>query len=234
MVWHILMAVLALAGLRAKVGGLKVPRAGSTTGSGGGQALLPGAPKGQPLAGNAPKQLGPGPVRESVGDIVQTPSGPQRIKAIAPNGDAVLEPLKPGKPAAPTKSPKPDRPKTEPSQTKTEPRRSAAEVQKHLEQEGLTQSEILGFSGGPHAQKLSRASAARVERLLKYFSCKRISKSWAGTFFNKDIILNDAAVDALISGCGVAKWALRLGMDGSLKCMVRRHDRPEEGQPGVA
>lgn len=72
-------------------------------------------------------------------------------------------------------------------------------IQKNLEQEGLTPSEILGFSGGEHAQNLSPASAARVERLLDHFTTKDL-KVLGKYLFDNEIILDDAGVDALIKG----------------------------------
>lgn len=56
------------------------------------------------------------PARQAVGDIIDTPLGPQRIVAVAPNGDLVLQPM-----IRPPAAAKPPSPQTQPPQTPSSP-----------------------------------------------------------------------------------------------------------------
>ncbi len=73
---------------------------------------------------------------------------------------------------------------------------SAESIQKFLEQEGLTPTEIIGF-GGEDAQYLDPESAARVERLREHFTPEDL-KNLGNYLFDSEIILDDATVDKLI------------------------------------
>jgi hypothetical protein len=138
---------------------------------------------------------------------VKTESKPATTESKAAETEPAKTEPKPAKTAPAKTEPKPA--KTAPAKkesAKTEPKRAAvrspAELERYLEQQGLTSNQIRGLDKG------SQARAALIERLLGHFTAADLKA--LGTFLREEKITLDVdAVDALIEGIppgGVSDW----------------------------
>jgi hypothetical protein len=175
-------ALLLLAGLSAAGKGLgRTPGGGSTP------------PKTEPPTTGTPKSEPPKVEPPKTGPMAEAPK--PTVASEQPKPPTAEAP----KPTVASEQPSQAPPKGTPSKPEAYQPRTAAEVEAYLRKQGLTDKEILGFKGGKRAEKLSAASAARVERLLRHFTTEDL-KALGNRLSEKGIILDDAAVETLIKG----------------------------------
>lgn len=159
------------------------------------------APPKPPAAGESPKP----PVTT---DPVPVPTEPAKTEPVP------TEPAK--REAAKTEAGKTEPEKTEPEKTEQKPAtvRTPAELERYLEQLGLTSEEIRGLAGGKRRGQFSQARAALIERLLGHFTPQDM-KVLGKYFAEMKLTLNKTAADAFIGAIAPGEagdWVKRISI----------------------
>jgi hypothetical protein len=90
--------------------------------------------------------------------------------------------------------------------------RTPAQLDRHLEQLGLTSDQIRGLAGGQRRGQFSEARAALIERLLSHFTPEDM-KALGQLLADRKLSLNRAAVDGLVKELApgqVGEWVKKL------------------------